>query len=232
MSHQLVFRRPNNPDAEYLRTGQMAAVCRVAPRTICKWCDRGLISNVIRLPGSGDRRVHRDDFLEFLQRAGFARAAAAMDDAGRAVLLVGMPRNTADPLEQVLSARGLRVHRADSAVAAARLLDSVRPAAALLHGSLGRDACRELCTELTGGLGLAPRVAVLVPEDAEPGQWLALEGVVELSSQDQIPLALDPMSEDESCATHLNGFGATWRTGRKRLSGPASGAGPRDPSAT
>lgn len=50
-------------------TGQIAKVCRVAARTVSKWIDSGELAGY-RIPGSLDRRVNRDDLLDFLKRNG------------------------------------------------------------------------------------------------------------------------------------------------------------------
>lgn len=50
-------------------TGQIAKVCRVAARTVSKWIDSGDLPGY-RIPGSLDRRVSREDLLQFLERNG------------------------------------------------------------------------------------------------------------------------------------------------------------------
>lgn len=53
-----------------LTTGQIARWLRVAPRTVCKWIDRGYIRGY-RLPMSLDRRVRAGDFVAFCTQHGF-----------------------------------------------------------------------------------------------------------------------------------------------------------------
>lgn len=52
-----------------LTTGKIAKICEVAPRTVGKWCDTGVLKS-FRLPHSKDRRVHIDDFNSFLRDNG------------------------------------------------------------------------------------------------------------------------------------------------------------------
>lgn len=47
-------------------TGQIARICCVAPRTVCKWIDGGVLDGY-RIPISQDRRVKREDFEEFIR---------------------------------------------------------------------------------------------------------------------------------------------------------------------
>ena len=37
-------------------TGEVAKICRVAPRTVCSWCKKGVIDFYV-IPGSPDRRI-------------------------------------------------------------------------------------------------------------------------------------------------------------------------------
>ena len=47
-------------------TGQVAKICKVAPRTVSKWFDSGRLRGY-RIPGSQDRRIPREQLLRFLQ---------------------------------------------------------------------------------------------------------------------------------------------------------------------
>lgn len=46
-------------------TGRVAKICKVAPRTVSKWFDSGLLKGY-RIPGSEDRRIPHDNLLKFL----------------------------------------------------------------------------------------------------------------------------------------------------------------------
>lgn len=50
-----------------LTTGEVAKICKVAPRTVSKWIDTGILSGY-RLPGSKDRRVESKNLLDFMKR--------------------------------------------------------------------------------------------------------------------------------------------------------------------
>lgn len=70
-------------------TGQIAKICKVAPRTVSKWCDTGRL-NHYRIPGSMDRRVPREELLKFLKAHNMP--TAGLDASGlRHVLCVGLP---------------------------------------------------------------------------------------------------------------------------------------------
>lgn len=50
-------------------TGEVARICKVAPRTISKWFDSGRLKGY-RIPGSQDRRIPREYLLKFLTEHG------------------------------------------------------------------------------------------------------------------------------------------------------------------
>src|SRR5262245_30435323 len=48
-------------------TGQVAKICKVAPRTASKWFDSGRLKGY-RIPGSQDRRIPRAQLIKFLEQ--------------------------------------------------------------------------------------------------------------------------------------------------------------------
>jgi excisionase family DNA binding protein len=50
-------------------TGQVAKICKVAPRTVSKWFDSGRLRGY-RIPGSQDRRIPREALIRFLKEYG------------------------------------------------------------------------------------------------------------------------------------------------------------------
>lgn len=52
-----------------LTTGEVAKVCSVAPRTVSKWVDSGMLRGY-RVPGSRDRRIPKRCLLAFMQQHG------------------------------------------------------------------------------------------------------------------------------------------------------------------
>ena len=50
---------------QVLTAGQVAKLCKVAPRTVTKWFDSGLLRGY-RLPLSKDRRIPYDSLVKFM----------------------------------------------------------------------------------------------------------------------------------------------------------------------
>lgn len=54
---------------QVLTTGQVAKICRVAPRTVSKWFDTGQLRGY-RIPGSKDRRIPLSQLIRFMRTYG------------------------------------------------------------------------------------------------------------------------------------------------------------------
>ena len=72
-----------------LTTGQVARICKVAPRTVSGWFDSGRLRGY-RVPGTGDRRIPIECLRRFLVESGMPTAGVdkyeATTPAGRAAL--------------------------------------------------------------------------------------------------------------------------------------------------
>ncbi len=56
-------------ETKVFTTGQVAMICKVAPRTVSKWFDSGRLKGY-RIPGSQDRRVPKEYLIQFMQAHG------------------------------------------------------------------------------------------------------------------------------------------------------------------
>ena len=52
-----------------LTTGEVAKICKVAPRTVSKWFDSGKLRGY-RIPGSKDRRIPMEHLIRFMRAHG------------------------------------------------------------------------------------------------------------------------------------------------------------------
>lgn len=62
---------PENKDV--YTTGEVAAICRCAPRTVVKWCNTGALRHRT-LAGSRDRRIDRAALIEFMRNEQFVES--------------------------------------------------------------------------------------------------------------------------------------------------------------
>lgn len=61
-------------------TGQVAKLCKVAPRQVSKWFDSGRLKG-FRIPGSQDRRIPHEYLLRFLKSNNMGELAAEIESS-------------------------------------------------------------------------------------------------------------------------------------------------------
>jgi two-component system response regulator RpaA len=144
---------------EILTTGEVARLCKVAPRTVSKWFDAGHLKGY-RLPGSNDRRIFRDDLVRFMREAGMVLPLAGMGLPS--VLVVGEAADVAGSLPACMPP-GSAVAVARSALDAGRLWPSAKPTCVVIDGRRGGEAVA-LAAELRA-MPSPPRVVLLAAED-------------------------------------------------------------------
>lgn len=69
-------------------TGQVAKICKVAPRTVSKWFDSGRLRGY-RIPGSQDRRIPREHLIRFLKEHGMPLGELE-EEGWHKILLIGV----------------------------------------------------------------------------------------------------------------------------------------------
>lgn len=106
-----------------LTTGQVARICRVAPRTVSKWFDRGELSGY-KIPGSRDRRIPLRTLVEFMRRHNIPMDEIETELA--AALVVCLDDGDAETIASSLRHSGT-VTRARSAVEAGMHLAKYTP---------------------------------------------------------------------------------------------------------
>ncbi len=84
-------------------TGQVAKICKVAPRTVSKWFDSGRLKGY-RIPGSQDRRIPREYLIKFLKEHGMPLGDLE-DEAMAKVLIVAQDQVLIENLKTGTSTR-------------------------------------------------------------------------------------------------------------------------------
>jgi len=70
---------------DILTTGQVAQICKVAPRTVTKWFDSGQLKGY-RIPGSRDRRIPRGELVRFMKAHNIP--TTSLESGGIRVLII------------------------------------------------------------------------------------------------------------------------------------------------
>ncbi len=89
-------------------TGQVAKICKVAPRTVSKWFDSGRLKGY-RIPGSQDRRIPREYLIKFLKEHGMPLGDLE-DEAMAKVLIVAQDQVLIENLQARAARRAVVPH--------------------------------------------------------------------------------------------------------------------------
>jgi two-component system, OmpR family, response regulator RpaA len=162
--------------SDVFTAGQIARFCAVAPRTVSKWIDTGLLVGY-RIPKSQHRRVPRSALVRFLRDNGLP-VPAGLDDSGlRKVLLTCGGDLLAGQLAALLPAESCRLARVADLFALGLDVQAEQPSAIILDlGGLGRSDCLRAASVLAG-LPFPPALCALTTEDeSDPAALLAPAG--------------------------------------------------------
>lgn len=118
-------------------TGQVAKICKVAPRTVSKWFDSGRLRGY-RIPGSQDRRIPREHLIRFLKEHGMPLGELE-DEAMGKVLLVGADAQVRGDLDDVMSNDEFKIEVAASGFEAGIQAESLHPDCVVVDFVMGRD---------------------------------------------------------------------------------------------
>lgn len=119
-------------------TGQVAKICKVAPRTVSKWFDSGRLVGY-RIPGSQDRRIPREHLIRFLKEHQMPLGDLEEEMLSK-VLIIGTDRMLIDRIKGLLpEADDFKVGVAHSGFEAGIQAESFHPDAIVLDLAMGRS---------------------------------------------------------------------------------------------
>ncbi|MFQ5734244.1 MAG: helix-turn-helix domain-containing protein [Planctomycetaceae bacterium] len=118
-------------------TGQVAKICKVAPRTVSKWFDSGRLRGY-RIPGSQDRRIPREHLIRFLKEHGMPLGELE-DEAMGKILLVGADAQIRSSLTDFMGAEDFKLESAVSGFEAGIQAESLHPDCVVVDFSMGRQ---------------------------------------------------------------------------------------------
>lgn len=148
-------------------TGQVAKICKVAPRTVSKWFDSGRLKGY-RIPGSQDRRIPRDYLIKFLKEHGMPLGDLE-DEAMAKVLVVAQDQVLIESLKRELPAeKSFRVSTASSGFEAGIQAESFHPDCIIVDFSIGRTEALQICQNLRRNAEYTETIVIaLLPDDGE-----------------------------------------------------------------
>ena len=150
-------------------TGQVAKVCKVAPRTVSKWFDSGRLRGY-RIPGSQDRRIPREHLIRFLKEHGMPLGELE-DEAMGKVLLVGVDPTIRAGVVDMLDSDDYKVDSAMSGFEAGIQAESLHPDCVIVDFGMGRSEALMIAQNLrkNGEYSETVLIALLTDDDNASG---------------------------------------------------------------
>ena len=160
-------------------TGQVAKICKVAPRTVSKWFDSGRLRGY-RIPGSQDRRIPREHLIRFLKEHGMPLGDLEDEAIGK-VLAVGADTPLLETLNQELGQSGaFRIESAASGFEAGIQAESFHPDCVLVDFSMGRTEALQICQNLRRNAEYQDTVLIALLPDEENSNGFDRSSITEL----------------------------------------------------
>jgi len=155
-------------------TGEVAKICRAAPRTVAKWFDSGRLKGY-RIPGSQDRRIPVENLVLFLKENGMPLRWLEDFQEKYRVLFVAVDEEFGRYLRELISKiEDYRFDFASSVFEFGVLVATTRPDAIVIDFSLGRRESIDIVCDLRKDDAYAATLIIgLASEDeAKPEQLL------------------------------------------------------------
>lgn len=129
-------------EKDVLTTGEVAKICNVAPRTVSKWFDTGVLKGY-RIPGSKDRRIPVSQLMRFMKEHGIPFDGIASGKTR--ILIVDDEQEIVDVLHKALSEQAnYEVRSATNGFQAGLECDRFKPHVMLLDVHLGEADVRNI----------------------------------------------------------------------------------------
>lgn len=155
--------------SDILTTGEVAKICKVAPRTVSKWFDSGQLKGY-RIPGSKDRRIPRTTLVEFMEAYGIPLNGLKSDKV-RALIIGSVDENNTH-LEKILTENGIEVQSADSVFAAGILAERHKPQVIIWEVEADPQKITEIPKDIRAIAGLCKAKLLAVTNPEHNGQSL------------------------------------------------------------
>ncbi len=128
-------------------TGQVAKICKVAPRTVSKWFDSGRLRGY-RIPGSQDRRIPREQLIKFLKEHGMPLGELEEEEWHK-VLIIGAEKIFIDRMKELLPEdEDYKYEIANSGFEAGIQAESFHPDTIIIDLALGRSEAIQITQNL------------------------------------------------------------------------------------
>jgi len=128
-------------------TGQVAKICKVAPRTVSKWFDTHKLKGY-RIPGSQDRRIPRENLIRFLKE--HKMPLGELEEEGwHKILIIGAEKLFIDRVKEMLPEdEDFRYVIAQSGFEAGIQAEGFHPDTIIIDLAMGRSEALQIAQNL------------------------------------------------------------------------------------
>jgi two-component system, OmpR family, response regulator RpaA len=160
-------------------TGQVAKICKVAPRTVSKWFDSGRLRGY-RIPGSQDRRIPREHLIRFLKEHGMPLGELE-EEGWHKILIIGAEQLFIDRLRELLpDDEDYKYEVANSGFEAGIQAESFHPDTIVVDLAMGRSEALQIAQNLRRNVQYeATQIIALASEDEAAPESLTQYGYSE-----------------------------------------------------
>ena len=168
------FKRPSHPVLIYgefqmkkvFTTGQVAKICKVAPRTVSKWFDSGRLRGY-RIPGSQDRRIPREQLIRFLKEHGMPLGELE-EEGWHKILLIGTEKIFTDRIKELLPEdEDFKYEVANSGFEAGIQAESFHPDTIVIDLAMGRSEGLQIAQNLRRNIAYESTVIIAMASEDE-----------------------------------------------------------------
>ena len=153
-------------------TGQVAQICKVAPRTVTKWFDSGKLKGY-RIPGSRDRRIPASELRRFMKSHNMPTNGVEFDKVR--ILIVDSDWEMAETLSKALSNQiKYDVTTASNNFDAGSVAQKVSPHVILLNLASGDIDAEEICKNIRANQELQSTKVVAIAHGINENEAEAL----------------------------------------------------------
>lgn len=161
-----------NKRKDILTTGQVAQICRVAPRTVTKWFDSGQLKGY-RIPGGRDRRIPASELIRFMKAHDIP--IESIDIGLIRILIIDNDWEMAQVLSSVLQAREkYEIRTADNSFDAGLIAQKFVPHVILINLMASNIDADNICRHIQSNDSLTGTKVVAIAEGLSRNETEAL----------------------------------------------------------
>ncbi len=148
-------------------TGQVAKICKVAPRTVSKWFDSGRLRGY-RIPGSQDRRIPREHLIKFLKEHGMPLGELE-EEGWHKIHIVGAEKLFIDRVQELLpDSEDYKYEVAHSGFEAGIQAHSFHPDTIIIDLAMGRSEGLQIAQNLRRNPQYEQTMIIALASEDEP----------------------------------------------------------------